>query len=60
MSKQQTKSKTKRQQMKARKLRFTEAEENEIQTLADIYAGGNFSKWVRHAALTGDRKMLVE
>lgn len=56
MSKSKTKGKKKA--MKPRKLRFSEEEENRIQMLADIYAEGNFSKWVRHAALNCDRKYL--
>lgn len=60
MEKSKTKAKRKkeRSRMKARKLRFSEEEQNRIQMLADIYAGGNFSKWVRHAALNCDRRML--
>lgn len=48
----------KKSPMKARKMRFTESDENRIQMLADIYAGGNFSKWVRHAALNCERKFI--
>lgn len=56
--KAQEKPPRKKVRMKPRKLRFSEEEENRIQMLADIYAGGNFSKWVRHAAINCDRKML--
>jgi hypothetical protein len=50
----------KKKAMKPTKIRFTEEEKNKIQLLADTYAGGNFSKWVRHAAINADRKVLVK
>lgn len=48
-----------RLKMMSRKLRFPEQDMNKIQLLADHYAGGNFSKWVRYAALNCPRKVLV-
>ena len=46
--------------LRARKIRFSAEEMNKIQMLADIYAGGNFSLWVRHGAMNCDRKVLVK
>lgn len=46
--------------MKPRKIRFKPDEEARIQMLADLYAGGNFSKWIRWAAVNCNRKVLVE
>lgn len=48
----------KRPPMQSRKLRFSEEEQNRIQMRADMYAGGNFSKWVRYAALECPGKVL--
>ena len=44
--------------MDARKIRFSQEDQARIQMLADLYAGGNFSKWVRWAALNAPRKIL--
>lgn len=52
-------TKAKKQTMKPRKMRFTPEDESRIQMRADLYAGGNFSKWVRHAALECPGKKLV-
>jgi len=41
-----------------RKIRFSKEEENRIQMLADLYADGNFSKWVRYAALNAPRQII--
>jgi hypothetical protein len=54
------KSKRKKPTMKPRKMRFTPDDENRIQARADLFAGGNFSKWVRHAALECPGKMLID
>lgn len=51
--------KPRKQALVARKIRFSAEEMNRIQMLADIYAGGNFSLWIRHGALNCDRKVLV-
>lgn len=50
-----------REAIKSQNITFwvTEKEMNRIQWLADIYAGGNLSLWLRHAALNADRKFLV-
>lgn len=52
------KRKRKKSPMKARKMRFSEMDQNKIQLRADLYAGGNFSKWVRYAALECPGRML--
>ena len=49
----------KKKNMVPRKLRFSPEEEARIQARADLYAGGNFSKWVRHAALECPGKVLT-
>jgi hypothetical protein len=41
-----------------RQFRFAEKEFNKIQLLADMYAGGNVSEWIRYAALNAPRKIL--
>ena len=41
----------KRKKMNSRKLRFSPEDEARIQMRADMYSAGNFSKWVRYAAL---------
>lgn len=55
-----SKTKVRKTPMKSRKLRFPEDEMNSIQLRADIYAGGNFSKWVRYCAQNCPPKVLVE
>lgn len=42
------------------RVRASEAAAARIQWLADTYAGGNLSLWMRHAALEAPRKMLIE
>lgn len=39
---------------------FKEKDLNRIQLLADMYAGGNFSKWIKYAALNCPPKRLVK
>lgn len=51
---------SKKKPMKATKIRFSQEETNKIQLLADLYAGGNFSKWVRYASVNAERKVLVK
>lgn len=51
--------KDEKSRMKSRKVRFKTEEMGRIQMLADLYAGGNFSKWVRYAAINCSRKVLV-
>lgn len=41
------------------KVRASEEAANRIQWLADTYAGGNLSLWMRYAALEAPRKYLV-
>lgn len=50
----------KKKNMVPRKLRFSPEDEARIQARADLYAGGNFSKWVRHAALECPGKDLTK
>lgn len=39
--------------------RCTEKEANRIKWLAEHYAGHEISEWLRHAALTGERRHLT-
>lgn len=41
-------------------IRVSPWEKNRIRGLAKLYAGGDLSLWIRHAAFNAERKFLVE